>query len=179
MAPVGAPAGRRLAPFRRVEKRPFRGRLTVRRRLGFAAAPVSRLFGRRVCRCADSVLMADDDRTRCRAVLELPRITRLKGRGDAALPASLPERCQRWCDVVARLNRGLRGWANYFSYGTRLMAYRAVDNYVYACARHYLRRRHKVPTRGTRRFPAEQVFGPLGVVRLRPLHVGRGSCASA
>jgi RNA-directed DNA polymerase len=69
-----------------------------------------------------------------------------------------------WPDVVARLNRTLRGWANYFSYGTRLMAYRAIDNYVYACTRHFLRRRHKVPTRGTRRFPAEQVFGPLGVI---------------
>ncbi|MDP9324205.1 MAG: hypothetical protein M3P13_11275, partial [Acidobacteriota bacterium] len=63
--------------------------LTVRRRLGIAATPVSRLFGRRVGRYADSVLMADDDRTRCRAVLELSRITRLKGRGDAAQPAGL------------------------------------------------------------------------------------------
>ncbi|MBA3641888.1 MAG: group II intron reverse transcriptase/maturase [Acidobacteria bacterium] len=84
-----------------------------------------------------------------------------------------------WPEVVARLNRTLRGWATYFSYGTRLMAYRAIDNYVYACARHFLRRRHKVPTRGTRTFPAEQVFGPLGVVRLRPLHVGPRSCTSA
>ena len=83
-----------------------------------------------------------------------------------------------WPDVVARLNRVLRGWAAYFNYGTRLMAYRAIDNYVYACTRHFLRRRHKVPTRGTRRFPAEQVFGPLGVIRLRPLHVGPRSCAS-
>jgi len=80
-----------------------------------------------------------------------------------------------WPEVVSRLNRGLRGWANYFSYGTRLMAYRAIDNYVYACARHFLTRRHKVPTRGTRRFPAEQVFGPLGVIRLRPLHIGARS----
>jgi RNA-directed DNA polymerase len=85
----------------------------------------------------------------------------------------------RWTDVVAQLNRGLRGWAAYFSYGTRLMAYRAIDNYVYACARHFLTRRHKVSTRGTRRYSAEQVFGPLGVLQLRPLHVGRRSCASA
>ena len=32
--------------------------------------------------------------------------------------------------VVAQVNRLLRGWANYFTYGTRLMAYRAVDQYV-------------------------------------------------
>lgn len=77
--------------------------------------------------------------------------------------------------VVARVNRLLRGWANYFSYGTRLMAYRAVDQYVYQAMRHFLRQRHKVPTRGTRRFPADKVFGEIGVLRLRSLHVGRSA----
>src|ERR1700688_59470 len=36
-----------------------------------------------------------------------------------------------WTEVRDRLNRILRGWSNYFGYGTRLMAYRAVDQYVY------------------------------------------------
>jgi RNA-directed DNA polymerase len=83
-----------------------------------------------------------------------------------------------WAEVRDGVNRVLRGWAAYFSYGSRATAHRAVDNYVYACASHFLRRRHKVPTRGTRRFSAEQVFGPLGVVRMRPLPVGPRSCAS-
>jgi RNA-directed DNA polymerase len=83
-----------------------------------------------------------------------------------------------WADVRDGLNRVLRGWATYFSYGTRVTAHRAVDNYVYASVRHFLRRRHNVPTRGTRRFSAEQVFGPLGVIRMRPLPVGPRSCAS-
>ena len=85
----------------------------------------------------------------------------------------------RWPEVRNRLNRTLRGWATYFSYGSRATAGRAVDNYVYGCVRGFLRRRHKVPTRGTRRFSAEQVFGPLGVYRMRPLPVGPQSCASA
>jgi RNA-directed DNA polymerase len=84
-----------------------------------------------------------------------------------------------WADVRDGLNRVLRGWAAYFSYGSRATAHRAVDNYVYASVRHFLRRRHTVPTRGTRRFSAEQVFGPLGVVRMRPLPVRPQSCASA
>jgi RNA-directed DNA polymerase len=79
--------------------------------------------------------------------------------------------------VVGRLNQILRGWANYFGYGTRLMAYRAVDNYVTERMRGFLRRRHKVGTRGALRFSAEWIFETLGVQRLRPLHVGRPSCA--
>jgi RNA-directed DNA polymerase len=74
--------------------------------------------------------------------------------------------------VVADLNAVLRGWAHYFSYGTRLMAYRAVDHYVSERVRHFLRRRHKVPSRGTKRFPAEHVFGELGVFRLRRFPLG-------
>ena len=69
-----------------------------------------------------------------------------------------------------RLNRLLRGWAAYFGYGTRLQAYRAIDNHVYDRVRHFLVRRHKVPSRGTKRFP-EVVFGALGVLRLRRVHL--------
>jgi RNA-directed DNA polymerase len=69
--------------------------------------------------------------------------------------------------VKDELNRVLRGWANYFSYGTRFMAYRAVDNYVWERVRHFLGRRHKVPSRGTERYSGDVVFGELGVLRLR------------
>jgi hypothetical protein len=69
------------------------------------------------------------------------------------------------------LNRVVRGWANYFTYGTRLMGYRAVDSYVYERLRHFLRRRHKVPTRGTERFPAGVVLGEWGVFQLRCFHL--------
>ena len=51
------------------------------------------------------------------------------------------------------------------------MAYRAVDHYVYEGVRHFLRRRHKVPSRGTRRFPIARVFGALGVFQLRRLRL--------
>jgi RNA-directed DNA polymerase len=72
----------------------------------------------------------------------------------------------RWPEVAADLNRRLRGWATYFSYGTRVLAYRAIDHYVADAVQHFLGRRHKVPTRGTRRFGAQQVCGALGVLRL-------------
>ncbi len=77
-----------------------------------------------------------------------------------------------WEEVRDRLNLKLKGWSGYFSYGTRLMAYRAVDNYVYNAARHFLRRRHKIGTRGTARFSREAVFGGWGVLALRRVHLG-------
>lgn len=76
-----------------------------------------------------------------------------------------------WAEVRNRLNSILRGWLSYFSYGTRLQAYRAVDNHVAERVRHFLRQRHHVPTRGTRALAADVVFGPLGVLRLRQVHL--------
>jgi len=83
-----------------------------------------------------------------------------------------------WEEVRDRLNHLLRGWAAYFAYGTRTMANRAADNHVYTKVRGFLTRRHKVPSRGTRQFPDHVVFGKLGVVRLRRLHIGAPSIAA-
>jgi len=77
-----------------------------------------------------------------------------------------------WGVVRDRLNRTLRGWSAYFSYGTRRAAYRAVDNYVDEGVRDFLQRRHKVSGRGIRRFPASVVFGERGVLRLRDVQLG-------
>lgn len=83
-----------------------------------------------------------------------------------------PSNTGTWEEVRDRLNQMLKGWSAYFSYGTRLLAYRAVDNYVYQRVRDFLTRRHKVKSRGTRRFSDDVVYGELGVLRLRHVHVG-------
>jgi RNA-directed DNA polymerase len=75
-----------------------------------------------------------------------------------------------WLGVRERLNRLLGGWSSYFSHGTRRSAYGAVDNHVAARVRHFLRRRHQLPSRGTRLLADEVIFGPLGVLRLRRVH---------
>ena len=77
-----------------------------------------------------------------------------------------------WEEVRDRLNQKLRGWKAYFGLGSTARAYRAVDEYVEERVRHFLRRRHKVSSQGTRQFSMKQVYGPLGVYRLRgPLRV--------
>jgi RNA-directed DNA polymerase len=82
-----------------------------------------------------------------------------------------------WPQVRDRLNSMLCGWSEYFGYGTRLKAYRAVDHYVQQSVRGFLVRRHKVPSRGTSRFSREAVFGALGVMRLRQFPGDAPPCA--
>jgi len=96
-------------------------------------------------------------------------VRRVKGRIRQILR---PSNQEPWDEVREGLNRVLRGWANYFAFGTRLMAYRAVDHYVHDRVRRFLRRRHKVPSRGTKRFSGDVVFGELGVFQLRRFHLG-------
>ncbi len=82
-----------------------------------------------------------------------------------------------WPEVAAQANRLLRGWANYFSYGTLRKAYRAIDNYTYDRVVRFLKTRRQVSSRGTAQFPGEIVFGELGLQRLRSLAYGDGPCA--
>lgn len=76
----------------------------------------------------------------------------------------------RIVDVVAAVNRRTRGWANYFSVGTLGGVYRALDVYTCMLLRKFLVRRHKVPGRGTRRFPDQWLRAQLG---LKPLYERR------
>lgn len=71
--------------------------------------------------------------------------------------------------VVERLNRTLRGWANYFRCGTVMHVRRKLDRFIYDRVRYFLARRAKCPTRGTRRYPETYVFGALGIVSLNSL----------
>jgi RNA-directed DNA polymerase len=78
-----------------------------------------------------------------------------------------PSEVGAWPSLCKRLNRLLVGWSAYFGYGSRLAAYRAIDDHVYDRVRKFLVRRQKVGDRGTRHIPAQRVFGELGVHRLR------------
>jgi len=71
-----------------------------------------------------------------------------------------------WEEVVRDLNRTVRGWAAYFSYGSCSKARRDVHLHLYHAVRRFLRRRHNVGGRGYRQFPEPVVFGKLGVLAL-------------
>ena len=76
-------------------------------------------------------------------------------------------------EVVKQLNQTLKGWQNYFDYGSLSRAYEAVNWSVLEHMRFFLRRRHKVQTRTMwRRFPAKWIYAELGVFKLRRRNTG-------
>lgn len=77
-------------------------------------------------------------------------------------------RTERWESIRDELNRTLRGWANYFAYGSPQRTFRLVDIHVAERARNLLRRRHQLP-RATSRFGYVEVHGDLGVIEVRRL----------
>lgn len=84
-------------------------------------------------------------------------ISAMTGRRWALLPVEFQ---------VARLNRLLTGWSNYFRLGAVSAAYRAVDYHARGRLRQWLCRKHGVDTRGPYQFPDQHLYDVLGLVRL-------------
>jgi RNA-directed DNA polymerase len=85
-----------------------------------------------------------------------------------------------WLDeegMVGRLNRLLRGWANYFCFGTVTRAYNSVTAHVCYRLRRWLMRKHGARRPQWSRYADRQLHATLGLLRLRrrPLNP---SCAN-
>ena len=88
---------------------------------------------------------------------------------------TVPGNVLPWPDVRDQLNRLLRGWQGYFGHGTLKRVYSEVDWYVANRVRHFLRRRHKVRSRGSRQFSTGNVFDDRKVLKLGRLRKRAGT----
>jgi RNA-directed DNA polymerase len=77
--------------------------------------------------------------------------------------------CLDAATVVERLNRQLRGWANYFCLGPVSKSYRAVHAHAMQRLRRWLCDKHKISGNGKARFPEKYLLETLGLVYLPAL----------
>jgi len=118
--------------------------------LGYTFGPMtSKLNGRQYLGAAPSTQAIQRLRERMRQILH---------RGNVA----------PWTEVAKELNRLLRGWENYFRYGSLGRAYEAVNWAVLERVRYILRKRHRVNTHNRWRwFSAQVIYRKYGVYQLR------------
>ena len=67
-------------------------------------------------------------------------------------------------NLVGDVNRVLRGWMNYFSYGSLWKVYGKLEPFLQTRVRRWLVHKHKVGCRGERRYPASYIYETLGLV---------------
>jgi RNA-directed DNA polymerase len=66
--------------------------------------------------------------------------------------------------LVGDVNRVVRGWLNYFSYGTLWKTYPKLEWFLQTRVRGWLVHKHRVGSRGECRYPANYIFGTFGLV---------------
>lgn len=81
---------------------------------------------------------------------------------------------RRWtgreeAQAVERLNRKLRGWANYFCLGPVSQAYQAIDAHAKYRLRHWLCQKHKARRAAHCCYPDQYLYDKLGLIRLPKL----------
>lgn len=68
--------------------------------------------------------------------------------------------------LVSQVNRVLRGWINYFNYGTLWKTYVRLEAFTQQRIRGWLVHKHRVGSRGECRFPVSHIYDTMGFINL-------------
>lgn len=72
-------------------------------------------------------------------------------------------------DLVETINRKLRGWANYFKLGSVSKAYGTIERYTSSRLRRWVCKKHKIASKGGKRYSFKAIYSKLGLMRLTKL----------
>jgi len=89
---------------------------------------------------------------------------RLKAKLRRMVGSHMSWQCEE--NLARDVNRVIRGWMNYFSYGTLWQTYKKLQRFVQGRIRGWLVHKHKVGSRGECRYPATYVYDTMGVINL-------------
>jgi RNA-directed DNA polymerase len=67
-------------------------------------------------------------------------------------------------ELVGNVNRVVRGWINYFSYGSLWKTYTKLERFLQCRLRDWLVHKHRAGSRGECRYPAPHLYETLGLV---------------
>ena len=67
-------------------------------------------------------------------------------------------------ELIGNVNRVVRGWLNYFSYGTLWKTYTKLESFLQSRVRGWLVHKHRVGSRGLCQYPAKHLYETLGLI---------------
>jgi hypothetical protein len=71
--------------------------------------------------------------------------------------------------LVYQVNQVLRGWANYFGYGTHIPAFNSVQRHACRRVRQWLQRKFALDGQGYRHYPDSVLEQELGMLNIKKL----------
>ena len=68
--------------------------------------------------------------------------------------------------IIMKLNETVRGWVNYFYYGNCSKVFAHMKNYLEERVRAYMRRKHRLISRGYTKYPNTYLYENLGLYKI-------------